>query len=274
MVAGLRTALSLVLPFAGAQEYDPLAPASGRRWLVPIGLAIGLVYAALYRAAWRFFGESEGIRLMPAVAVWLLDVALCGSVLMFGAARVAQRIATRSVPPDPAVPVLLSVGTVVFVVVCTLKLMLWIAIPHGVSTWPGIWGSTLNFAYPHTFYRPLILAPMWGRWGVLLAAGLGRPAPHADPLVRGLMVRQSPATVLAWFLPVAVLTAVYCGYNAKWMYGAVIALGVMGVTYLYGVAVAYRLTGQSRDTLRAAGLIAELTFLILYTGFSVRVYTG
>jgi cobalamin synthase len=270
---GLRTSLAIVLPFPDPGEDSPSA-ARGTRWLVPAGLVIGLVYAALYRAAWRFFGETEGIRLLPALAVWLLDVSLCGSVLILGAARVAQRVSTRAAPPEPAAIAVVSVGTVVFVVLCTLKLMLWIAIPQGVSTWPGIWGSAMNFAYPHALYRPLILAPIWGRWGVLLAAGLGRPAPHSDALVRALMSRQSSFRVLAWFVPIAVLTAIYCGYNARWMYGAVIALGVMGLTYLYGVAAAYRLTGQSRDTLRAAGFVAELTFLILYTGFSVRIYTG
>ncbi|UCG17591.1 MAG: hypothetical protein JSV19_06075 [Phycisphaerales bacterium] len=276
--SSLRATAGLVFPLGEAGRGAGVAGACRTHWIVPMGLVVGIGYACLYRGAWRFFGEVQGIRLMPAVAVWLLDVGLCGSVLLVGSARVADQIfGGRSRRPggEPTVEGRLGlVGMASFVVLCVLKLMLWISIPEGVSTWPGIWGSGLNFAYPHAFYRPLLLAPIWGRWGLVLAAGLGRPSAEADAVIRGLTSRQSPYGVLIWFVPVAALTAVYCGYSGRWAYGCVIALGVMGATYLFGVAVARRLGGQTRETILAAGLVAEMSYLVLYMGFSVRIYSG
>ena len=276
--SSLRATAGLVLPFGAAGRGAGAAGACRTHWMVPVGLVIGIAYACLYRGAWRFFGEVQGIRLMPAVAVWLLDVGLCGSLLLVGAAKVADQIAGgRSQGPDGGSTTAGRLGLMgmgAFVVLCVLKLMLWVSVPEGVSTWPGIWGARLNFAYPHAFYRPLLLAPIWGRWGLVLAAGLGRPSPRADAVIRGLTSRQSPYGVLMWFVVVAALTAVYCGYSGRWPYGCVIALGVMGATYLSGVAAARRLGGQTRETILASGLVAEMSYLVLYMGFSVRIYSG
>jgi cobalamin synthase len=214
---------------------------------------------------------------MPAVSVWLVDVAFCGVMLLVGAARVADRVSSRQVPPvggDRKGSYMGPVAVGAFAILIVLKLMLWISVPEGVSTWPGVWGSMLNFAYPRAFYRPLILAPLWGRWGVMLASGIGRPANDADGVVRSLTRRQSSRVILGWFLLIAALTAVYCGYNAKWVVGCVIALGVLGTTYLYSVAVTHWLGGQTRDTLLAGGLVGELSFLLLYFGLSVRIYAS
>jgi hypothetical protein len=236
-----------------------------------LGLLIGIAYACVYRVAWRCFGEVQGIRLMPAVSVWLVDVLLCGGVLLMAAARIADRLQGHSSGSPRAFG---SAGVIAMVVLIILKLVLWIAIPEGVSTWPGIWGSKLNIAYPHAFYRPLILAPLWGRWGMVLASGLGRPAEDADPLVRNLSSRGWPSAVLVSFLAIAGLTAVYCGYSGRWPYGCVVALGVMAVTFLFGVFMARRVGGQSRATIRVCGLMAEISFLILYMSFSIRIYSG
>jgi hypothetical protein len=272
--AGLRVALSLVFPIPGPPPAAPEAVTRCSVWLVPIGLATGLLFVTVYRGAWRFFGEVHGIRLMPAVAVWLLDVTLLGSLMLTAGSRVADRV-RRTAGVNPAsscVGELGAIGLAAFIVLCVLKLMLWISIPEGVSTWPGIWGAALNFAYPHAFYRPLILAPLWGRWGVLLAIGIGRPSADADPTVSVLTAGRSWYGALLWFLPLAGLTAVYCGYNARWVLGFIIALAVMGATFLFSVIAARRLGGQSRDTVLSAGLAAELSYLILNLGLSMRIY--
>ena len=132
----------------------------------------------------------------------------------------------------------------------------------------------MNFAYPHAFYRPLLLAPIWGRWGVLLAASLGRAAPDADPLTQQILSRQSVQMVLGWFAPVTALTAVYCGYGGRWPFGCVIALAVLAVTFLFSVVISHRRGGQNLMTLRAAGFVAEVSYLLLYMGLSARIFSG
>lgn len=271
---GLRVALGLVCPIRDPRWPTAAAATRASYWLVPIGLLAGLAYVAVYRGAWRFFGEVHGIRLMPAVAVWLLDVTLLGSVMLAGASRIVDRVwrTANARPGARRSDAFGSIGMAAFVILCVLKLMLWISIPEGVSTWPGIWGATLNFAYPHAFYRPLILAPLWGRWGILLAIGIGRPSADADPTVTLVTSRRSWYGALLWFVPLAGLTAVYCGYNARWVFGFVIALAVMAATFLFSVIAARRLEGQSRDTILSAGLAAELSYLILNLGLSMRIY--
>lgn len=273
----LRAAASLIFPLGPPGALTPEDARKLLHLLVPLGLIIGIAYACLYRAAWRCFGEVHGIRLMPAVSVWLLDVALCGGVLLIAAARVLDPPNRRtSTVADrisgPASPGLLIATALI--VLCVLKLALWIAIPEGVSTWPGPWGAAMNFAYPHAFYRPLLLAPIWGRWGVLLAANLGRATADADPLTRQILSRQSVQMVLGWFAPVTALTAVYCGYGGRWPFGCVIALGVFAMTYVFSVTVSHRRGGQDLITLRATGFIAESAYLLLYMGLSARIYSG
>jgi hypothetical protein len=273
----LRAAAALVLPLTPP---GGLAAKDARRilhLLVPLGLVIGIAYACLYRAAWRCFGEVHGIRLMPAVSVWLLDVALCGGVLLVATARVLDRPGPQPASAGDRSGTAVSPGLVVvtvLIVLCVLKLALWVAIPEGVSTWPGMWGAALNFAYPHAFYRPLLLAPIWGRWGVLLAANLGRPTADADALTRQILSRQSAHMVLGWFAPVTVLTAVYCGYSGRWPYGCVIALGVLALAYLFSVTACRLRGGQDLSTMRATGFVAELAYLLLYMGLSARLYSG
>ncbi len=273
----LRAAASLIFPLGPPAELTPDDARKLLHLLVPLGLIIGIAYACLYRAAWRCFGEVHGIRLMPAVSVWLLDVALCGGVLLIATARVLDFSSRRTPAAADRFAGPVSPGTIiatVLIVLCVLKLTLWVAIPEGVSTWPGLWGAAMNFAYPHAFYRPLLLAPIWGRWGVLLAANLGRATANADPQTRQILSRQSVHMVLYWFAPVTALTAVYCGYGGRWPFGCVIALGVLAVAYLFSVAASHRRGGQDLITLRATGFVAELAYLLLYMGLSARIYSG
>ncbi len=269
--SSFRAALSLLFSVPDAGPCRPGAETRTLWWMPLIGLAIGVAYACLYRVAWRCFGEVQGIRLMPAVCVWLVDVSFCGGVMLLATARLTDRLTGSA--GGGTVP-FGAVGLVAFVVLTILKLTLWIAIPEGVSTWPGIWSSALNIAYPHAFYRPLLLAPLWGRWGMVLSSGLGRPSDDADPLVRQLATRGWSQVVLGSFVVIAGLTAVYCGYSGRWPYGCVVALGVMGLTFLFGVLASRRVGGQSRETIRACGLVAEFSFLILYMGLSIRIYSG
>ena len=266
LVAGLR----LLLP--GLGKVPGGASVAAVHWLVPGGLLIGLAYVGLYRASWRIFGEVAGVRLMPALAIWLLDVVLCGLPLLLGAARTVDRWGERGENPTASPSRLGQAGTIGLLVLLILKLVLWTALSPGIAGWPADWRRYFNFAYPRPVLRPLILAPMWGRWGLILAASIGRTAPAEGGPIAGLSGARSPAVVLGWFVPVLALTAVYCGRHGRWMIGCIIGLAVLGVTFLFAVVSARRFSGHTRYTVYAAALLSEASFLIFYLAACQRIY--
>ena len=276
-MSGPTGALRLLLP--GLSGAGVVASRTAVHWLVPGGLLIGLVYVGLYRASWRIFGEVAHVRLMPALVVWLVDATLLGLALNMGAVRTIDRWAELrhgSGAADSVSPVLERtlglVGVIALVIVLVVKFVLWTAIPEGIAGWPADWRRYLNFLYPRPVFRPLILAPMWGRWGLLLAGGIARAAPQPGGSVVGLSGGRSPAVVLGWFLVPLVITAVYCGRGGRWMIGCIIGLLVLGTTFLVAVMAARRFAGHTRFTIYAAAFVAEVTFLACYLAAAQRIY--
>lgn len=274
--SGLRAALGLLLP--GLRGADRPGSLAAVHWLVPTGLAIGLIYAGVYRGCWRIFGEVSGVRLMPAVAVWLVDAILFSLPMYLGAARVADR---WSLPLQPGGRAdqgttgdrwLGTAGVMTLMVLLVVKLVLWTAIPKGILGWPTDWRRYLNFLYPRPVFRPLILAPLWGRWALMLAGSIGRAAPGSGRSAPGLAGPASPVVVLGWFLVNLFVTGIYCGPRGRWMIGCIIGLVVLGVTFLFSVLAARRFGGRTAFTVYAAAALAEITFLIAYLAASQRIY--
>ncbi|MCH7814736.1 MAG: hypothetical protein IID40_12030 [Planctomycetes bacterium] len=250
-----------------------VGPRASLHWLVPGGLLIGLLYVGLFRASWRVFGEVGGVRLMPALAVWLADGMLFGLVMFLGAAQTVDRWKGRDLAAEAdAGRALGQAGLTALFVLLVVKLVLWCSLPEGVAGWPADWRRHFNFAYPRPVLRPLILAPLWGRWALILAAGIGRRAPGAGAPDKTPAPPPSPAAVLGWFLPILALTAVYCGRQGRWMIGCIIGLAVMGVAFLFAVIVSRRFLGHTRFTVLATGLVAEIAFLLCYLAASQRIY--
>ena len=271
-----RHAAALLLPVRGMAD-DARGAERACHWFVPTGVLIGLIYAGVYRGAWRQFGEvAYGLRLVPAAAVWLLDAAFFGLLLYLGAAATVRRFSSGldSCSLDGGGP--RSAESMALAVLVLLKLVLLVAVPHGILGWPGSgdWRSHLNWMYPRPYYRPLILAPIWGRWAMLLVGSIGRLREGEDARWSAFCGSLSAGRVLAWMVPVTVLTSVYCGRHGRWMLGVIISLVVLAITYLYGVLAARTLGGQDRESIRAGGLVAELTFLIVYEALAWRIYSS
>ena len=62
---------------------------------------------------------------------------------------------------------------------------------------PDDWRHYFVFMYPAPVYRPLVLAPLWGRWALLLAATVGPPARQADAMTTTLHATMGPTRLLA-----------------------------------------------------------------------------
>ena len=263
----------------GHPERSTRGAARACHWFVLLGLLIGLAYTGVYRVVWRQFGEVRSLPLMPAVAVWLLDVGLLASLFYFGAARTIARIIDPAPSADAAVgdrPARYPLEILIIVVLVVLKLMLLVAIPQGVSSWPGPgdWRSHFNWMYPRSPYRPLILAPMWGRWAMLLVGSIGQVRDQGDTGLSRFCGSLSAALVLLWMVPVALLTAIYCGRQGRWMFGCIVSCIVLAGTFLYGVIAARRQGGQTRASIAGAGLMGELIFLIAYEAFATNIYAS
>jgi hypothetical protein len=270
----LLAALRFLLPLRREGlpgDADAGAMARAAVWFVPIGLLTGLAWVGAFRLAWRVFGETANMRVLPAMTVTLLECLITGLFLVLGLARTIHLLAgltPRHLDHEPSSP-LSPVGTLVLALTVLCQWVLIVSFPDVTTWWPSDWDwrHYFNFMYPRAIFRPLILAPLWGRWGVLLAATLGRTARQADPLTAALGQAMRPSRLLRQaFLPI-VLTAIYCSREHNRFIGVVLAMVVFAATYVVSVVMARRGGGQTRQSLFAAGQIAQLTCLALYRGF-------
>lgn len=270
---GLKAALRLLFPLPRRR---PVKAAGGIglafHWVVPIGLLVGFAWVGVFKGAWRIYGEAGNMRVIPALAVVLLEATLTGPLLILGLARtVGLLTGPRSLRPestDPLTP-LSPVGTLALCLILLGQWVLIVSVPIATGWWPSPddWRYPLRHMYPAPLYRPLLLAPLWGRWGILLAATIGRCASHADAETRQFCEAMLPGRLLAHSLLPFTLTSVYLSRDGNLLIGVVLGLILFALTYLSGVLMARRGGGQTRQTIFASGQIAQLAFLALYRAF-------
>jgi hypothetical protein len=217
--------------------------------------------------------EVTSLRLVPALGVLVVDMVFTGYCLFVGLTTTIDALTGRrharepehDGPVAPGMP-----GVMALLLAIIMELVLISAVRTGDWWWPSDWRRHLNFAYPQLIYRPLLLAPLWGRWAVLLAASLGRVASRSHPAAAGLSRAVSPKLVTLTFLMPLVMTAVYCSRSGNLILGTIIALSVLGLTFVASVVIARRGGGQTRRSMLAAGKMAELIFLgafIILSGY-------
>lgn len=244
--------------------------------MVPIALGIGLLWAGIFRLSWRVYGEAGNVRVIPALVIVLVECLVTGPFLALGLARTAHLL-TGAKPlvaaTDPKAP-LSPVGTLVLCLTVLSEWVLIASIRDDAAWWPSLkdWRSHFSFMYPAPIYRPLLLAPIWGRWGMLLAASVGRTARGADDATVAFCESMRPARMLRHaVLPVA-LTAIYFSREGNFFIGLIMALIVFAATYLVAVIMAQRGGGQSRQSIFAAGQTAQLAFLAVCRAMWPLIY--
>ncbi len=271
--AGLATALTFLLPLGRRAEPRSVeAVPYFATWVVLTGIVIGLAWAGGFRLVWRLYGETGGLRIAPSLAIVLLESLFTGALLVLGLARSASLLSgARSVAPSgldnsASLP---AIGTLVLFLVILTQFAMILSVRATPGWWPPPedWRSHFNLMYPHPIYRPLLLAPIWGRWGILVAATIGRTAPHADVWTKALNKSMGPFLLLVHTSAPLLLTAIYCSRSRNYLTGVLIGLLVFGVTYVAAVAFARRGDGQTRQSMHAAGQVAQVSFLIIYLGF-------
>ncbi len=274
---GLRAALHLLLPLR-AKRPVPSAAAFSRAipWMVPVGMAIGLAWVGVFRVTWRIYGEIGSVRVVPALAVVLLECMVTGPLLVLGLARTIQTVAAprvaKAVSPKPESETddaLSSFGMLALMLIVLTEWTMVASIPFVTPWWPSPsdWRHHFNFVYPAPIYRAILLAPIWGRWGLLVAATTGRTAGHADEQTNAFCQAMRPMRLLWHAILPLLLTAVYCSREGNFLIGVGLSMLVFAATYLASVAMARRGGGQTRQSIYAAGQIAQLAFLVFYRAF-------
>jgi hypothetical protein len=277
---GAREALSLLVPIAppatastaplSARDADPIP------WIVPLGVVTGILWAASFRFSWRLYGETANLRIIPALTLVLMETLLTGPFLALGLARTVHLLTGRTplrCEHDREEP-LSPLGTLAL---CLTVLSQWalIASVPTINPWypmPQDWRSWFSFMYPAPIYRPLILAPLWGRWAILLAASIGCVGKYADEQIVSLSTSLRPGRLLRHSLIPLILTAIYCSRDQNFLTGAIIGLLVFAMTYVVTVLLSRRGGGQSRQSIYAAAQIAQLSFLLFYRAFWRQIH--
>ncbi len=239
--------------------------AAAPRWIVPLGLLVGLVWVGLFRLTWRVYGETAGVRVVPALAIVLLECVFTGALLVRGLSRVTGRLSqTSSLTSQNGAPLTESVVLMLLFTVLAQWVFI-VSIPVVTPWWPTQgWRTHFNFLYPAPVYRPLLLAPIWGRWGLLVAACVGRTARGADAATVAFCDGIRPGTLLRWALLPLTISAIYFARDGNYLVGVIAGLIVFGVAYLAAVFMARRLGGQTRESLHAVAQITQLAFLAVY----------
>ena len=266
----------LFLAHRPRDDAEPNWPRAAR-WLPIWGLAIGAAYAVVFGLVWAGFGEYQRIHWLPAVAVVTLDLALCGHRLLLGVSKLAAGNRTADDQDNQAltisvVLILVLIALAKFALIASLPIGVWRTQPSSSWHWEAVFGK-LGPLYPGIVYRPLILAPLWGRWAMTLAMTIGRTAPAGSLRLQRMAGNASLPATFAYWLLCAALTTVYCsGSGAYVTHGVILALVLMVVAYLSGFILARLCAGQTEASVAATGLVTEMTFLICYVGASSSIY--
>lgn len=271
-LGGAAAAFEFLFPFQMRRKPCPtIAFRHAAAWVLPFGVLICLLWVGGFRATWRIYGEIEALRVVPALTVVLIECLLTGPALMLGLARTVHLLTgERPTGPegdhrDPLSPV----GTLVLCLVILTEWVLIMSFPPQSPWWPSEtdWRHYFNWFYPAPIYRPLVLAPIWGRWGIMLAAIVGRTARHADKSTSAFAASLTPISLLLYTLVPALLTIIYCSREGNFVTGATISLIVFACTFAVAIVMVFRAGGQTRRTMYAAGLIAQLALLAAYRAF-------
>jgi cobalamin synthase len=263
-------AARFLFPLSNDPDPDqPSAWTKAVRWLPVWGLAIGILYTLIYRAAWRWFGEYQRLRLLPPMILLIADLGWFGYRQFAAAVEVFDRKRSPSAAPGGlALP-----GVTAVMLIGLLKYLLLLALPAGAMVFRADWRQYLSVLYPGVIYRPLLLMPLWGRWAMMLALCIGRVSPDSSPRLRHMASGVRLKTIVGWWFFTGLLTIAYSSPEPLHLaYGVVVALGVLVTSYLASFALARRYDGQTETTVAAAGLIAELAFLIFYLPLARAIY--
>ena len=218
--------------------------------LMLLSLVWGVAAAALYGLAWQIFDDYTGMPLMPAALVTALWVTWPYRRAVTALAKsMCGGEETRDSSPVEAAAI---------VVIMAMAMLGFRDMRHGQDPtnldWYLCW-------VPPTMFRPLILAPIWGAWAMLIAPKLCKPAPQTQTAAAS-MIRGCGSPTMAGCMAVLVTVTMFAFNMIQWQVtvpAATILAAVVGGTVLCRQA-----GGPTRNALLAANLLTQIVFFLAY----------
>jgi hypothetical protein len=238
--------------------------------LILWGLLYGVVLSLCFAASWKLFGEiyfSEysRLRLIP-IAVILILGGIFGFRQILGFAVTVDRLVIGDKSADSAetIPTVRFPGQLAVLLLILIKFTALLAMPYQIPWWPGDWRRFFNFLYPKAIYRVLMLAGLWGKTAILVAAATGPTHPEAQPVDRAFRKKMSIKALVGNLLITFALTAVYFSSWRNHALGLLVAFILFLLVYLASMFLAWRLKGHDRFSIFACAELAETLVLLSY----------
>jgi hypothetical protein len=244
---------SYMILTAGEAELASEPPRRFRNcWLglMVLSAAWGVFQAGLWSAASSLFEGSgrAGIPLMPAAAVVAaMALGLYRQPLLSLADVLAGRRRRARGLACAAVLVLLA--------------MAFLDLQGRRYDW-GSLPSGWQWLRPPGVYRPLVLAPVWGAWAMLIVGQFSRPTRQTEPAVAAMVRGCGPVAAALCMAPPLAGSLYYFNYLSWWQ-PSVSAAAVLAA--IVGGVVLCRLSGAlTRRALLAGNLLTQIVFFLAY----------
>lgn len=225
-------------------------PTNEATWLgvLLLSLATGLLSVAVWGGAWRLLGDLRLWWIPPVTTLTVLVLGPLRRTLLSWASLGGGRRSIRG---------LLLCAPLLLLGLCLLRLR---DLPIYCESPLPAWMTWLRPQYEQ--YRVLLLMPLWGGWGMLIAGRFCRQSDRTEPAVAHLPHTCGPMTAALCMGVLLAITIVYFSY-LPWtqltISGAAIFAAVFG-----SMALCRLSGGLRRDTLLAVNLLTQLTFLLAY----------
>lgn len=268
----LSTALRFLYGLGDGPGSSSLSP----RWLhlvTPLGLAVGLAMVLVTANAWRYLHALElWTAMLPVLVLWWLGP---GVAWMLGLGRLALRL--RVGQSDQRLgeggAALLSAAAVICLLIAWYALM--VSLPRDSLVTSGRLPTWLaQIVHPRKLWAAITMASVWGHGGVLLGAMLRgqrvEPGAGDGQAVDQLLDARGWVKMLwGWIAPAALTIWFFLPWwSGGWASALALSVIIGGLLMLYGWLLARRAIPQTRATLLAGGVLAQLTFLV---GFHVLI---
>lgn len=231
-------------------------------WLAMFGQAVlwGVAMTFVWNQASGFFGDTyyDYIWIFPAAAVM--------AFMFLWPFRQAMLQTGRLLGRDDAATsqLIVSVLLIVYALALVAAKPLWI---YGETYLP----PELAWVRPgREAARVLLLMPLWGCWGMLIAGGLVKTGPKTEPAVSAMVKGCGPICSVVTLLAPLAATWFYFAFMGTWHHLAISAFAVVTAA-VAGVAMGRLEGGLSRRVLLATNVLVQLALLLGYLFAKVRM---
>jgi hypothetical protein len=224
-----------------------------RSWagLMILSLLVGIASCQVFGGAWRLFGGYQPLFIPPALTVLFLAL----WPLRRAVSATAQVIGGRDG---------INVATAAAVIVLMMTITL-IATPAG-QVYDKDLPEGLGWLRPqYNIYRVLLLAPLWGAWGMLIAGQFCKANERTEPQVATMIRGCGAFTTAALMGLLAAVTMFYCPTREWTQWTQLSTPGATIVAAIAGGAIICRTQGGlRRNGLLCANVLVQLVFMLAY----------